>query len=119
MLPTADPRTLRLYDMGPRDVSTAQCSCGRVARFAAGELQRKRRLPSDTLIYDLQFRLRCEFCRRRGQVRILLWDGEPMMSRSPHDVGAHLVIVKGDVPERVRYLAVDRPAIFDERPYAW
>jgi len=26
-----------------------------------------------------------------------------MMSHSPHDVGAHLVIVEGEVPERVGY----------------
>jgi hypothetical protein len=82
-----------------------QCSCGRVGRFASGELQTQHKLPSDTLIYDLQYRLRCGFqqCRRRRGMRILLWDGEPMMAHSPHDIGARLVIVEGEVPERVRY----------------
>jgi hypothetical protein len=53
-------RTLRLYDMGPRDVLTVQCSYGSIGRFASG-LQRKHHLPSDLLIDDLQFRLRCGF----------------------------------------------------------
>jgi hypothetical protein len=102
MLPTGNPRSFKLYDMGPRDVLTVQCACGHVSRWAAGELQKKRRVPSSTLIFDLQYRLRCAHCRRLGQVRIFLWDGEPMMARSAHDIGAHLVIVEGEVPERVR-----------------
>jgi len=105
MLPKGEPRTLRLYDMGANDVLTVQCACGRLARFAAGELQRRHRVPSDTLIYDLQYRLRCGFsqCKRRDGVRIVLWDGEPTGPRTPpRDLGPHVVVVEGDVPERVR-----------------
>jgi hypothetical protein len=73
MLPSGDPRTLRLYDMKPRDVLTVQCPCGHISRFAAGELQRKsRRLFSDILIWDLQYRLRCRQCRRTKGMRIIL-----------------------------------------------
>jgi hypothetical protein len=97
-----DPRKLRLYEMKPCDVLTAQCSCGHFSRFASGELQRRHKLPSDLLIYDLQYRLRCQVCQRKKGFRILLWDGEPMPSKSAHDVGRHVVIVEGDVPERVR-----------------
>jgi hypothetical protein len=32
----------------------------------------------------------------------LLWDGEPMPSKSTHDVGRHVVIADGEVNERVR-----------------
>jgi hypothetical protein len=32
----------------------------------------------------------------------LLWEGEPMASKSAHDVGRHVVIVGGDVHDRVR-----------------
>ena len=39
--------------------------------------------------------------RKKG-FRLLLWDGEPMPSKSAHDVGRHIVIVEGDVNERVR-----------------
>jgi hypothetical protein len=53
-----DPRKLRLYEVKPTDVLTVQCSCGHFSRFASGELQRRHKLPSDLLVYDLQFRLR-------------------------------------------------------------
>ena len=81
-MPTSDPRKLRLYEIGSADVLTVQCSCGHFSRFASGELQRRHKLPSDMLIYDLQFRLRCQMCRRKKGFRILLWDGEPMPSKS-------------------------------------
>jgi len=35
-------------------VLTVQCPCGHVGRFAHRELQRKHRMPSDSLIADLQ-----------------------------------------------------------------
>jgi hypothetical protein len=91
-----------LYEIASADVLTVQCSCGHFSRFASGDLQRRHKLPSDLLIYDLQYRLRCKVCRRNTGFRILLWDGEPMPSKSAHDVGRHAVIVKGDVNERVR-----------------
>jgi hypothetical protein len=54
------------------------------------------------LIYDLQYRLRCRVCQRNKGFRILLWDGEPMPSKSAHNVGRHVVIAEGEVNERVR-----------------
>lgn len=103
MLPSGDPRTLRLYDMRPRDVLTVQCSCGHIGRFAAGDLRRKsRRVFSDMPIWDLQYRLRCRHCRRTKGMRILLWDGGPSGTRDPHDAGVHIVIVEGEVNKRVR-----------------
>jgi hypothetical protein len=53
-LPSGDPRTLRLYDMKPRDVLTVQCTCGHIGPFAAGEL--RRRVFSDMPIWDLHIR---------------------------------------------------------------
>jgi hypothetical protein len=44
----------------------------------------------------------CWVGRRRKGIRILFWEGEPMMSRSSHDIGHHIVIVEGDIPGRVR-----------------
>ena len=32
-------------------------------------------VPSDMLVYDLQFRLRCKGCNRRGGFRITIFDG--------------------------------------------
>jgi hypothetical protein len=31
-------------------------------------------MPSDMLVYDLQFRLRCSHCNRRGGFRITIFD---------------------------------------------
>lgn len=84
MFPSGDPRTLRLYDMRPREVLTVQCSCGHIGRFAAGDLRRKsRRVFCDMPICDLQYRLRCQHCRRTKGMRTLLWDGEPSGTRDP------------------------------------
>jgi hypothetical protein len=46
--------------------------------------------------------MRCRQCRRSKGLRIILWKGEPIMSRSAHDIGHHVVIVEGDINERVR-----------------
>ena len=35
---------------------------------------RRHRLGSDTLVYDLQFRLRCKGCNRRGGFRNTIFD---------------------------------------------
>jgi hypothetical protein len=42
--------------------------------YGDGVLQRTRRLPSDTLIYDLQFRLRCRYCNTRRGFKISIED---------------------------------------------
>jgi hypothetical protein len=60
------------------------------------------RVFSDMPISDLQYRLRCRHCRRTKGMRIILWDGEPSGTRDPHDAGPHIVIVEGEVNERVR-----------------
>ena len=51
-----------------------RCGCGR-SEYPPGYLQRRYRMPSDTLVYDLQFRLRCQGCDRRGGFRISIFDG--------------------------------------------
>jgi hypothetical protein len=49
-----------------------QCSCGHFCRFANGELQRRHKLPFDLLVYDLQYRLRCQVCQRKKGMRNIL-----------------------------------------------
>ena len=39
-----------------------------------GFLQRRYRMPSDTLVWNLQFRLRCKGCNRRAGFRIAIFD---------------------------------------------
>jgi len=48
--------------------------CGRSVEYPPGFLQRRYRLASDTLVYDLQFRLRCRQCNRRGEFWITIFD---------------------------------------------
>jgi len=49
-------------------------SCGRSVEYHPGFLQRRHRLASDTLVFDLQFRLRCSHCNRRSGFRITSFD---------------------------------------------
>src|SRR6185312_2560461 len=61
-LDSRDPRTLRLYDLGPEDAIVVTCLCGWITEYGEGMLQRQHRVPSDTLLFDLQYRLRCRNC---------------------------------------------------------
>lgn len=65
---SSDPRLRRLFDLADDETIAVRCPCrhGNVS-YGPGALQKQRRLPSDTLIYDLQFRLCCRTCwRTRG-----------------------------------------------------
>jgi len=46
--------------------------CERTTRFLPGTLQRLYRVPSDTLVYDLQFRLRCKNCNSQSGVEVVV-----------------------------------------------
>ncbi|MBT3070602.1 hypothetical protein KKP04_06950 [Rhodomicrobium sp. Az07] len=73
-MPDKETRLLRLFDLAPREVIEVQCPCGKIVHFPNGYLQRKRGLPSDTLIFDLQFKLRCRQCGGRDGFRIAIVD---------------------------------------------
>ena len=70
----ADPRLLRLLDLADYEMVVVSCPCGRIVEYRRGVLQRLHRFPSDTLVYDLQFRLRCRHCNRRSGFRIAVVD---------------------------------------------
>ena len=57
-------RWLRLGDLAAHEVIVVRCPCGRSVEYHKGFLQRRHRVPSDTLVFDLQFRLRCSHCNR-------------------------------------------------------
>ena len=63
---TKGDRWLRLGDLAAHEVIVVRCPCGRNTEYRCGYLQRRHRVPSDTLVFDLQFRLRCQGCNRRG-----------------------------------------------------
>ena len=66
---------LRLGDLAAHEVIVVRCPCERSVEFPPGFLQRRYRLASDTLVYDLQFRLRCSHCNARAGFRITIFDG--------------------------------------------
>jgi hypothetical protein len=51
-------RWLRLGDLASHEVIVVRCPCERSVEYHAGFLQRRHRMPSDTLVFDLQFRKR-------------------------------------------------------------
>ena len=53
-------RWLRLGDLAAHEVIVVKCPCGRSIEYHKGFLRRRHRVPSDFLVYDLQFRLRCK-----------------------------------------------------------
>ena len=60
-----DYRTMRLFDLGRDEQIEVTCACGWTTFYMPGFLQRHHRLPSDMLIFDLQYRVRCSHCKRR------------------------------------------------------
>jgi hypothetical protein len=44
------------------------CTCGQIAHFLPGVLQRLHKLPSDTLVHDLRYRLRFPEMQIAGSV---------------------------------------------------
>ena len=74
LMPADAAQTLRLIDLKPHEHIFVRCQCGRVVQYMPGLLQRRYRLPSTTLIYDLQFRLRCSHCRAFAGFEITVLD---------------------------------------------
>lgn len=67
-------RWLRLGDLAAHEVIVVRCPCGRSVEYPPGYLQRRHGFASDTLVFDLQFRLRCSNCNRRNGFRITIFD---------------------------------------------
>lgn len=78
----ADPRAWRLFDLAAHETIRVLCTCGRCTSYGPGVFQRTRRVPSDTLIYDLQFRLRCQHCNTRRGFAITVRDTRPDTDRT-------------------------------------
>ena len=64
------------------------CPCERSVEYHPGFLQRRHRLPSDTLVFDLQFRLRCAHCNARAGFRITVFDTRKRGDKLEAAVGA-------------------------------
>ncbi len=76
-------RWLRLGDLASHEVIVVRCPCGRSVEYHKRFLQRRHRVPSDTLVYDLQFRLRCcTYCNCRRGFRITILDARTRWDNS-------------------------------------
>jgi hypothetical protein len=60
----------RIQDLGPGDFVKAECICGHSELIPASGLQQGLRLPPHLPVLDLQYRLRCRECDRRGRVAV-------------------------------------------------
>ena len=78
-----DVRTIRLYDLAPHEWVHVECLCRRIVEFPNGLLQRKHKIPSDCLIYDLQYRFRCASCGRDKGFRISVTDRRGVHNSAP------------------------------------
>ena len=91
-----DAKDMRLADIKRGETLIVRCHCGRCTEFPYGHLQRHHKLPSDTLIFDLQFKMRCKACKSAGPFRISLLDerfqGDPSGERIV--VGAEPIVLK-------------------------
>ncbi len=58
---------VRLWDLKDGQRVAVTCICGRITHFLPGVLQRLHKMPSDTLVYDLRYGLRCQKCRSRAR----------------------------------------------------
>jgi hypothetical protein len=66
----SDSRGLQLWDVRDGQKIVVTCTCGQIAHFLPGVLRRLHKLPSDTLVYDLRYRLRCQKCRSRDHFTV-------------------------------------------------
>jgi hypothetical protein len=69
-LQPVDPQAMRLSDLRDHQAIFVRCQCGQIAQYGPGVLQRLYRVPSDTLVYDLRFRLRCRKCNSRDSFEV-------------------------------------------------
>lgn len=90
-----DDRTLRLFDLAPYEAVVIRCECGRIVEYRRGLLERRYRIPSDTLVYDLRYRLRCRQCNRIEGFRISVLDRRNIGDRSM-PVEERVVVGGGD-----------------------
>ncbi len=67
-------RTMRLWDLAEYEAVVMKCRSGNIAEYGPGVLQRLHKVPSDTLIFDLQFRLRGGHCNARQDFEISVTD---------------------------------------------
>jgi hypothetical protein len=67
----------RVRDLGPGDFVKVECICGHSELIPSSGLQQGLRLAPHLPVLDLQYRLRCRECDRRGRVVVSIkWAAE-------------------------------------------
>jgi hypothetical protein len=93
---SADPRFWRLFDLAEDETIVVRCFCHHsIVSYGPGALQKQRRLPSDMLIYDLQYRLRCHSCGRTSGFEISVVKLRTDRSQQSDEWEAEIVIMPG------------------------
>jgi len=96
-----DPRIIRLFDLIANDRIVLRCPCGHIIEFGPGHLQRKHKVPSTTLVFDLQYWLKCARCNRREGYEIAIVDTTHRGDNSnPKSV---TIVVKGEFESTGRF----------------
>ena len=66
---------MKLRDLKHDHKTVVTCGCGRITHFLPGFLQSHFRVPSDTLVWDLRYRLRCSKCNAKDRFEIVIEEG--------------------------------------------
>jgi hypothetical protein len=93
-----DIRRTRLFDLAEHERVHVRCRCGASVVFHPAAFPKKHRTPSDTLLYDLQFRLRCKHYNRNHGFEIAI-GSTGMTGSTSHSPPERIVVPLGPNPE--------------------
>jgi hypothetical protein len=93
-----DIRRTRLFDLAEDERVHVRCLYGASAVFHPRSFPKKYRTPSDTLPYDLQFKLRCRHCNRSHSFEIAIGSTR-MIGSTSHSRPERIVVSLGRNPE--------------------
>jgi uncharacterized OB-fold protein len=68
---SGDSRTIRLWDLKDGQHVVVRCpACGRMVLFPPGLLEKRHRVPGNTLVHDLRHRMRCQKCNTTRDITV-------------------------------------------------
>ena len=94
-----------------------RCQCERSVEYHPGFLQRRHRVQSDTLVFDLQFRLRCTGCDNRRGFRITIFDKRTRGDNAKPRLERVVAINRSDLGRRCHKKAATGDAL--DRSFLW
>jgi hypothetical protein len=100
-----DIRRTRIFDLAETEVVSIRCQCGRVTEIPPRLWVLNHRVPSDTLIYDLQYRLKCDRCSRKTGFQIAI-ASRGRIGVSSHSPPERVIVPFPEPPGRPRLSVV-------------